>query len=241
MRLTPDAENALNQLRAWLARPDVSATGRLPPERELAGQLGVGRAALRHALAVLDGEGQIWRHVGRGTFIGSRPIEGLADIAALTRRTNPAEVMRTRLILEPEAARLAALHATSAHLAELHLCLRRTRAAETWRQYEAWDNRLHRTVAAATQNHLLLGLIDTVSAVRRAVAWSRARMTRDRPARDHHSFAEHEALVAAIQGRDPHGAAVAMRRHLESVERHLLQPLPLAARPVGSSVGATVA
>ena len=37
--------------------------------------LGVTRAELRKALAVLEAENQIWRHVGKGTFIGSRPIE----------------------------------------------------------------------------------------------------------------------------------------------------------------------
>ncbi|MBX6321348.1 MAG: FadR family transcriptional regulator [Rhodospirillaceae bacterium] len=217
--------DALAQLRAYLAQGGFGVDSRLPPERTLCRSLGLTRSALRKALAVLEAEGQIWRHVGKGTFVGTRPIDGVTDIAALTRSTNPAEVMRARLLIEPEVARLAALNATAAHLAEMRLCLARTRAAETWRQYESWDNRLHRVIAAATQNSLLLALLDILSAVRRTVTWGRLRTEQVRPARDHHSFAEHDEIVAAIAERDMDRARAAMRRHLESVERNLLRSI----------------
>ena len=221
--------DALSQLRGYLARIEMPLDSRLPPERSLAEMLQVSRAELRKALNTLEAENQIWRHVGKGTFIGSRPIDTVADIASITRRTNPAEVMRTRLLLEPEVARMAALNATPSHIAEMRTCLQRTRAAQTWRQYEAWDNRLHRVVAEATQNALLLALLDTLNAVRRAVAWGRLRGNKVKPAPDHHSFTEHEAIVAAIADRDLDQAAEGMRRHLESVERNLLRPRPQMA------------
>ena len=46
------------------------------------------------ALGTLESEGQIWRHVGKGTFLGNRPTDSLSDIASLAKRTNPAELMR---------------------------------------------------------------------------------------------------------------------------------------------------
>lgn len=217
---------ALTRLRAYLAQIEMPLDSRLPPERDLAQALGVTRAGLRKALAVLESENQIWRHVGKGTFIGSRPIETIADVAAITRRTNPTEVMRTRLVLEPEVARMAALHATSAHIAEMRLCMQRTRSAQTWRQYEAWDNRLHRVIAESTQNALLLALLDTLNAVRRAVVWGRLRVEKVKPLPTHHSFEDHEAIVAAIEDRDLGRAAAAMRTHLENVERNLLKARP---------------
>ncbi len=214
---------ALTRLRAYLAQIEMPLDSRLPPERELAETLGVTRAGLRKALSVLEADNQIWRHVGKGTFIGSRPIETMADVAAITRRTNPAEVMRTRLVLEPEVARMAALNATSSHIAEMRTCMQRTRAAQSWRQYEAWDNRLHRVIAESTQNSLLLALLDTLNAVRRAVVWGRLRIEKVKPAPNHHSFDDHEAIVAAIEDRDLNRAAAAMRAHLENVERNLLK------------------
>jgi DNA-binding FadR family transcriptional regulator len=212
----------VTQLRAYLAQAELPEDGRLPPERDLAVALGVTRAELRKALGALETEGQIWRHVGKGTFLGNRPTDTLSDISALAKRTNPAELMRARLIIEPEIARAAALTATPMHLAELRLCQTRTREAATWRQYENWDNRLHRTIAEATQNTPLLGLFDMLNALRRAVTWGRLRSNPVRPEPDHHSFTEHEAIIAAIENRDMNGAAAAMRVHLQSVERNLL-------------------
>jgi DNA-binding FadR family transcriptional regulator len=214
--------DTLARLRAYIEGGRLPVDSRLPPERELSRALGVTRAGLRQALSILESEGQIWRHVGKGTFIGTRPIATISDIDAMVRRTNPAEVMRTRLLIEPEVARLAALNATPAQIAEMRSCMARSRAAATWRQYESWDNRLHRTIAEATQNALLVSLLDTLGAVRRAVAWGRLRVNKVKPDPDHHSFAEHEEIVAAIAERDRDRAAGAMRRHLETVERKLL-------------------
>jgi DNA-binding FadR family transcriptional regulator len=214
--------DTLARLRAYIEGGQLPVDSRLPPERELSRALGVSRAGLRQALSVLESEGQIWRHVGKGTFIGTRPIATVSDLDAMVRRTNPAEVMRTRLLIEPEVARLAALNATPAQIAEMRHCIARSRGAATWRQYESWDNRLHRTIAEATQNALLVSLLDTLGAVRRAVAWGRLRVNKVKPEPDHHSFAEHEEIVAAIGERDRDRAAAAMRRHLETVERKLL-------------------
>jgi DNA-binding FadR family transcriptional regulator len=219
----PEADAVVVQVRAFLAAHGEPPDGRLPPERDLSQTLGVSRAVLRKALAVLEAEGQIWRHVGKGTFLSNRPIDTLADVAALARRTSPAEVMQARLSLEPEIARLAALHAIPEQIADMHTCIARQRAAATWREYESWDNRLHRAIAEATGNGLLLGLLDTLNAVRRSVTWGRLRpANRPKPGPEHHSFAEHEAIVRAIEERDMAASAAAMRRHLQSVQDNLL-------------------
>ena len=178
---------------------------------------------LMKVVALLEAE------CGRKAEIDFQPMQPgdvprtYADIAAISHRTNPAEVMRTRLLLEPEVARLAALNVSPAQIAEMQNCLKKSREAASWRQYEALDNRLHRVIAEATQNNLLLSLLDTLNAVRRAVAWSRPRTNPVKPDPDHHSFSEHEAIVGAIVERDMGRAAAGMRKHLESVERNLLR------------------
>lgn len=217
-----ETQGVLTQLRAYLAHEGAPTGARLPPERQLAGDLGVSRGTLRRALADLEAEGLIWRHVGRGTFVGNRPVDTVQDLTDVTRRTNPAGVMEARLALEPELARLAAIHATPADLEELVDCVRESRAAGDWRTYEYWDNRLHRVVAQATANVVLLALFDGLNTVRRTVTWGRLRRFAARPDPGHHSFAEHDRLVRAIGERDPAAAAEAMRLHLRSVRDHLL-------------------
>lgn len=229
-----ETQGVLTQLRAYLAHHGPAAA-RLPPERVLAGEIGVSRGTLRKALADLEAEGLIWRHVGRGTFVGNRPVETVQDLGEVTRRTNPAGVMEARLTLEPELARLAALHATPADLDELAECVRQSRAAGDWRSYEYWDNRLHRAVAQATVNIVLLSLFDSLNTIRRTVTWGRLRRFAPRPDATHHSFPEHDRLVAAIANRDPAAAADAMRAHLRSVRDHLLH----SAEPAGATAART--
>ena len=106
--------------------------------------------------------------------------------------------------------------------------LAQTRVAATWRQYENLDNLLHRQIAQASRNTVLLGLFDALNAIRRIVVWGRLRPGPARPPADHHSFAEHERIVDGIENRDLARAASAMRLHLQSVESHLI-PLREAA------------
>lgn len=210
----------LTLLQGYLAQAELPRDFRLPPERELAETLGVSRAALRKALAVLEAEGQLWRHVGRGTFLGPRPLDAIGDVAAVAGETGPAEVMQARLSLEPECAALAAHHAGARQIARLRTLADRPRPA-TWRQFEGMDAEFHRAVAEAAGNRVLLHLFDTMSAIRRAVTWGRVRAGEGPPA-DHHSFAEHDAIVVAIAARDAVAARTAMQRHIATVRERLI-------------------
>lgn len=219
-----EAAGVLTQLRAFIAASNLSPGLRLPPERELAEQLGVTRAELRKALAVLEAEGLLWRQVGKGTFYGARPAAANATVTALARNTNPQEVMQARSALEPEITRLAALNATEQEIERMRQTSRRCREARTWRQYEAMDALLHHQIASASHNGLLIGLLDILNAVRRTVTWGRLRTEPERPPPDHHSFAEHDRIIDAIAARDLAEAEAAMRAHIETVARKLLEP-----------------
>lgn len=216
-------QSALVQLRAFLAQEGLEPNTRLPPERELAEMLGVSRGDLRKGLAVLEEQGELWRHVGKGTFVGARPVGDLASVAAIAHDTSPAEVMRARLVIEPEIAREAALNATAADIRVLQRCAASARNAATWRQYENWDNQLHRGIAEASHNALLLAIFDTINGVRRAVVWGRLRDDLPRPPADHHSFGDHDAIVTAISERNRNEAASRMRLHLQRVQERLIE------------------
>ncbi|WP_114966867.1 FadR/GntR family transcriptional regulator [Alkalilacustris brevis] len=217
------SHGALVQLRAWLAQNDPEQENRLPPERILCEKLGVTRGDLRKALSVLEKEGAIWRHVGKGTFVGTKPLDDMLSLPSIQHRTSPNEVMRTRILIEPLLAREAALHATQEDVAAMTMHMNLGRDADTWRQYEVQDNALHRVIALASANKLLLAIFDGLNAVRRAVVWGRLRQIPDRPPADHHSFAEHEAIVTAISERDLDGAEIAMQKHLRTVAQRLLE------------------
>lgn len=210
-----------DRIRHYVTAQGFNHNDRLPAERELSQKFGVTRGELRKALAILEADGLIWRHVGRGTFIGARPVLNLADVAYLGELASPAQVIAARLAIEPELARLAAIYGTRSDFDAIQSCSRRCRDALDWRSYEAWDNNLHHAVAKATHNKLLLYLFDILNVVRRSTVWGQLRISR-LPPRDHPSFAEHDAICAAITSRDPGLASQRMREHLNSVRERVL-------------------
>lgn len=215
-------ESALRKLRPLLASERFPINSRLPSERELAVQLDVSRSALREALELLEAEGKIWRHVGQGTFVGTRPVKQATGLSLVSDMTNPAEVMEVRLIIEPQTARLAALRATADDVAHMRHCLRKSTAARDPKTYEQWDGTLHRAIAEAARNTLLLATFDAVNAVRTQTSWGRMRAATLTPERQKAYNKQHHDFIDAIAERDMARAEALMREHITTVRDSLL-------------------
>ena len=220
--LKDDGHSALVQLRAFILHSGLHEGARLPPERDLVDTLGVTRNDLRKALALLEAEGAIWRHVGKGTFLGAKPMEDPNSLAMVAERSSPVEVMQARMAFEPTLARQAAQNATRADINDLRETAESCRSAQSWREYESQDNALHRAIAVASNNKVLLSLFDTLNTIRRAVVWGRDRRQDGPPPPSHHSFDQHDAIVAAIAERDGAVAERVMLEHLSAVRQRLL-------------------
>lgn len=192
---------------------------RLPTERQLASDLGLSRAAVRQALAVLERNGTISREVGRGTFL-REPVRGRPDMDAGD-DFSPADVIAVRFLLEPQVMPMVVARATVRDLEKLDRCLERCDAAETYSEFERWDLALHRTFVEATHNPLLLRLYDAVESARHGYLWGELKRRTDTGARRAQYRREHHAIVAALQVRDGRAAVRAMRAHLESIEANL--------------------
>src|SRR6266436_4503913 len=68
-----EARRVTADLAEYLSSDRYPLHSRLPPERQLCELLEVSRTALRNGLEEPEREGRIWRHVGKGTFVGGRP------------------------------------------------------------------------------------------------------------------------------------------------------------------------
>lgn len=214
-------ENDVARLRDYIeTHAGTGQDQRLPPEPKLCETLGMSRSRLRTVLKRLESEGLIWRHVGKGTFIG--PRQSQADDASLAAAISLDDLLDARLVLEPQLAAQAAIHATPADIAVLDQCLAEMNGPGPFMHWKRLDERLHRAIAEATHNALLLTLYDTVRGQMRINLDLRieavyAPMTGPRRDTDD----EHHQLVNAIRAHNPDLAEQVMREHLRSVRTRL--------------------
>ncbi len=188
---------------------DAIVTGRFQPserlvEVDVARELGVGRSAVRTALARLEHEGLVEHERHRGArvrLVGAREA---------------VEILETRAMLEGLAARHAAHHATASDVEGLNAILDGMR-----RRLDAGD-----LLGASDQNAVLHGRILEISGhstAARLIATLKSQLVRFQyrtillPGRSEHSFGEHSAIVRAIAAGDPDAAERAMRTHLSHV------------------------
>ncbi|AEG50831.1 GntR domain protein [Sphingobium chlorophenolicum L-1] len=193
---------------------------RLPPERDLAADLGVARNTLRRGLKQLEGEGHIERHVGRGSFVAEQRSDRDLSIEALIARAidaSPADIIEIRVLLEPWAASLAAMRASAQDLVTIRECVEKCQQVTDLSAFAYWDAKFHEAIIASTGNRLLECLFAVVTMSRRQAGWKaldhRPEMLALRPGFEE----EHRELYNAISERNMSQAANVARTHLRSV------------------------
>src|SRR5215475_9787985 len=195
---------------------------RLPPERDLAREVGVSRPTVRAGLRTLAALGVVRSRRGSGTYIPDGPptlgADALSFLAALHKFTVD-DVYEARRILEVGAAGLAAERATPDQLAALADDVAGLFATLNDRQvFLVHDINFHRGVAAASGNPIVASMVEMVS----ALYYERRRDTAARASdRDMRDAAEmHRRIYQAIRGRDADEARRAMHTHLTQASAH---------------------
>jgi DNA-binding FadR family transcriptional regulator len=213
-------EHAIRRLLADGAQDGTLQPGsKLPTERALVEQLAAPRSAVRRALDVLERDGVVVRHVGRGTFLTEA---ALRSAGAAPPDTSPAEIMQARMVLEPQLAALAAREATQTDIDRIVECLDAGGRSHDYVGFESWDSKLHRAIAAAAHNGLLMNMYDVLNAGRALPVWGTRKRRVFTPERENRYHEEHTAIVGALRDRDPDSAQAEMRRHLIHVSNNLL-------------------
>lgn len=195
----PPRNHVAERLRELLSDEQILPGDRLPPERELASQLGVSRSSLREGLRRLSDLGIIESRQGSGTY--RAPLD-LGDLFGVRQR------------LEPLAALLAAQRRDEHDLRRLEEAVAEMRAALPDAQhFGAADVRAHAAIVDASASVPLRVLF---AAIADLLSHSRASTANDAALREQ-SLREMTAIVAAISAQDAPAAERAMRAHLEHV------------------------
>jgi GntR family transcriptional repressor for pyruvate dehydrogenase complex len=211
---------------------------RLPTEKMLMEQYGVGRNSVREAVQALVTLGLVEVRPGRGATVIGIESENALDpetLAALLKEEAVDDLCAFRRLLEAETSACAAVHATDRDIAEI------VRWKETFEQAHAHgapassaDDAFHAAVARASHNSVYATMLDAVSVL---IANAR-RLTAAVPWAVPRAIEDHERIVQAIRARDAEAAADAMRSHIDSaieaiqVGRRMAEPLA-ATVPAG--------
>jgi len=209
-----------DQIRRLIGSGEFGPGARLPPERDLARQLGVSRPSVREALIALEVEGLVEVRIGSGIYVrGAAPADAGRAVGPLSEpaeaAAGPFELLRARYVIEAECAALAARSARAPQLRALESTLdAMDRELAAGRRPLADDRAFHHGVAEATGNGALVEVVELLWNERSGALYRQLEHHYDSLDLWRAALAEHRAVLAAIAARDAAGAKSAMQRHL---------------------------
>lgn len=191
---------------------------RVPSERELTKELGVGRSTVREALNGLAMLGIVEIRHGQGVFvIGDSPPDGEPSaITTALERGVTNEFIEARLVVEVEVARLAAVRRTDEDLARMEAAITEQESRIGGEDVDALIDvaaSFNVLLAEAAHNEVLSAMTHTFV----SLMVERAPRIYGLDGFAEWDIAEHRGIYAAIRDRDPDRAGELMRRHIEEL------------------------
>lgn len=229
-----ERSNLIGRLLSLVAVRRLEAGDRLPSERELAERFGVGRGAVREALAILETLRMVERRPNSGIYLRSVEKQGSieaivlqAELGIPLTEAEVREVVELRRILEIQAVRMAAErrhpenvdHLDSILAAGDRLIAARENLADN-------DAAFHLAMTETTGNHVFLRVVNAFYLMSR----NRRRHYFADGTRAPLSQAQHRAMRDAVAAGDPDRAEAAMGSHLRGVESYWFELLERRAR-----------
>src|SRR2546425_8319171 len=213
-------EQVAVQIEKRILDGELRSGDRLPTERDLAEQFHVSRTAVREAMKILAQKGLVEMRPGRGTVVIDGAHEAMEHSIGLVMKLKLGEVggsdnlVEVREILETEIAALAAARATEDEIAAMREAIRVMDVSLSDADaYITADNQFHRALAKATQNSLILILIDSIV---NPLSEQRKHIFAVEGGPERGQF-HHRRILESIIRRNPENARAAMHAHLQQV------------------------
>lgn len=242
IELQKPADLIMRQIRNLLSGGVLKAGDRLPSERDLVSQFGVGRGHVREALRKLEFYGVLQTIPQSGTVVtslGAGALERLISNLLDLDRDDIKALTETRGILELHSAQLAAQRASKTDIADIKAALEAfRREVEAGRTGLEEDLLFHLAIAKAAQNPIMTSLIGlmTPDIIRLHKATRVCEAGRAGIA-----LLEHEKIFKAIAAHDEKAATQAMSEHVRMIKQqfdHVSLPIfsPKKRRPEAKHV-----
>ncbi|MEN3541168.1 FadR/GntR family transcriptional regulator [Microbispora sp. ZYX-F-249] len=221
------SEQAIERIRQLIKDGTLPPGARLPPEQELAAELGLSRNLLREAVRSLVTTRVLEVRRGDGTYVTSLTpdllLEGVGLAVEMMRGDDLLEITEVRRLFEPIATGLAATRITPAQLAQVERHLNAMiDARDDVEALTHHDDAFHRAVFDATGNKSLSALLGGIAGrTLRSRVW---RGLAEANAADR-TITEHAAIYRALAHRDAPLAHAAALIHVGTTETWLRENL----------------
>lgn len=214
------SDEVYEQIKGIILSGKLKPGEKLPPERELAIELGVSRTSLREAIQKLEAQGFLYQVQGGGTFVKTI-TNGILDTAIeefVKRDEAIFDLMEIRKILETWGAHTAALRATKEEIDTMRKYLDEMREAKEKGQIgHISDANFHFAISYGTHNVMLIHLMKNLFYWIEKVSYEvRSRMYTN-PESHEALFKQHTDIFNAIVARDPERAYDAMLVHMHYI------------------------
>lgn len=209
------SSEVIDQISRSILRGDYQPGSKLPPEREIATQLGVSRTVVREALRSLEIMGLVESQVGGGSFVKEYSLDRVLDPIADYFSSDEClidEIIETRLILEPEMAKLAAVRATDEDIAFIRKSL--YQMEEEIRDGMSGingDTAFHFAIGAAAHNSAMTKILSLIADLLHYTMKASLQAVPDQSV----TLDGHRQILEALEKKDAELAGNLMREHLK--------------------------
>ena len=214
-------QDVARSIRSLIHDEKLAPGDRLPPERKLCEQLNVSRSLVREALILLEIEGLVEVRKGSGVYVSE---QSAAAIQPSRDDIGPFELLQARQLIEADIAGFAARNVTKSDILRLREALERERTdlAHGDADYSG-DREFHRLIAQATQNSVLVDVVEELWRKReQSPMWARLHNRIFETTYRRAWLDDHEDILAGLQARNSEMAQTAMWRHLGNVRDTLM-------------------
>ena len=223
-------EEIAEHFRLKILEGRIKAGDRLPSEREISEEFGVGRSSVREALFMLSRLGLVSLSVGaRARVTEPDPqviFRDLSGIGMLMLRTPEGvrELQHVRIVVEAGLARQAAISASDDAIGQIRRALQENqKALDDHERFIATDVAFHRSIAEAAGNSIFLAMLDGLN----EWLFEQRRVSGRDAAIQTNVLQQHEEVFLAIEAHDPARALAAMETHLHEVMKNYWRSMML--------------
>lgn len=224
-REEPLSHKVERQIREAIVQKIFLAGDKLPGELELADRFGVSRTAVREALRMLSGRGLVDIRKGSGVYVSEIDMSNVVEpffqlLEMKCGETSLLHLVRVRIFMEPENARLAARHRLQEDIEVLERYY--NRMVEEAGNYEAMidaDIKFHRRIASATGNPIIPVIMEPIFQLLHKFISSTYKQSHAPDL----ALQNHKLLLLAISESKEEAAYNVMKVHMQQAEKHVFQ------------------